>query len=206
MWHYCTYLRILEIFRSWGAFPIVNVNLGTQKIFRSRERWKGTQHFLWDRRNLIDLSVSFSQIALVYSEAVVSRALQLQGGPLLQQTFLLALSKQIDHILDATFFQSKGGWLRNDLQTYLKNFIGEDGWKNIKDPFLVSQYLRWYDIPRPSLIRNGLDQLLGCLPFLSSISTDTASLLPFLALLFPGSATKALTQICPLLCSSSWTF
>lgn len=154
------------------------------------------------------LSLCSLKVALAYSEAVGSKVLLLQGGPLLQQTFLAALAKQIDDMLNVKFLpssvltQKKSSSLVNDLMIYLKSFQNGHQWRAVQDPSLLTYYLRWYDIPSPALINNAFEQLSSCLPSLHSMMTESSSSLPLLALVLPGTATRALIQINQLLCCS----
>ncbi|KAH7290973.1 hypothetical protein KP509_30G071400 [Ceratopteris richardii] len=143
------------------------------------------------------------KISLAYTEAIGTHSLELQGEPILQRTFIAALAIQVDDLLKPQSPPDHGvisdaSRHVTDLCNYFHSFQNDYSWICPTDPFTLAYYLQWYNVPCPSVISEGLQQL-GSLFTLFSTKTDPSPSMPLLALVLPGTKAKALVQINQLL-------
>lgn len=144
------------------------------------------------------LALSSLKVAVAYSGALVDGKLQSVSGELIQSTFLAALAKRVEDILN--YWQHRrmdGANYCNDLVNYLTNGKRPPSAELYQSDLLanmfLSFYLRWYDMPPASVVNSAMKRL-------ESFSRAFASLkhnprMPLLALMLPGTHSRALALV-----------
>jgi hypothetical protein len=138
------------------------------------------------------------QVAVAYSGALVDGKLRNVSGELIQSTFLAALAKRVEDILN--YWQHRrtdGANHYNDLVNYLTNGKrpppAELYQSDLLPSMFVSFYLRWYDMPPASVVNSAM-QRLESFPR-AFVSSKHNPRMPLLALMLPGTHSRALALI-----------
>lgn len=145
------------------------------------------------------LALSNLQVAVAYSGALVSGKLQNASGELIQSSFLAALAKRVEDILNYCHWLRMDGDNRYiDLVDYLLNgkwpSLVESNQNRFQPGMILAIYLRWYDMPPPPVVNLAMKRLTESLPRSLASSKDHPRM-PFLASMLPGTNVRALAHI-----------
>lgn len=122
------------------------------------------------------------QLALTYTEALLSGRLTTSRGGIVQSKFIGSLRKRVDELLNF----SPG--LKDDFCNYLNSGkwpIMES--EREKGAILLSWYLQWFGVPAPFVIKTAAERIKP--------KPLSSSLTPFLRLLFPSTHINAIGEI-----------
>lgn len=144
------------------------------------------------------LALSSLKVAVAYSGALVDGKLQSVSGELIQSTFLAALAKRVEDILN--YWQHRrmdGANYCNDLVNYLTNGKWPPSAELYQSDLLanmfLSFYLRWYDMPPASVVNSAMKRLESFPRAFVSLKHNPR--MPLLALMLPGTHSRALALV-----------
>lgn len=134
--------------------------------------------------NMCDsLSISSLKVALAYNEAVSTGRLASSGG-FVQSIFLASLRKRCEEVLNCS----------TELKINLRNYLTSEAWpydknsKLQKDIIILSWYLKWFNVPSPSIIKAAVEKI-------KSKSKNSTSAIPLLRLLLPNTHISVIGEI-----------
>ncbi|BAB11545.1 meiotic check point regulator-like protein [Arabidopsis thaliana] len=139
--------------------------------------WNNSFDFL-----ILDL-ILWSQVALAYNEAVSTGRLASSGG-FVQSIFLASLRKRCEEVLNCS----------TELKINLRNYLTSEAWpydknsKLQKDIIILSWYLKWFNVPSPSIIKAAVEKI-------KSKSKNSTSAIPLLRLLLPNTHISVIGEI-----------
>lgn len=131
---------------------------------------------------ILDL-ILWSQVALAYNEAVSTGRLASSGG-FVQSIFLASLRKRCEEVLNCS----------TELKINLRNYLTSEAWpydknsKLQKDIIILSWYLKWFNVPSPSIIKAAVEKI-------KSKSKNSTSAIPLLRLLLPNTHISVIGEI-----------
>ncbi|KAL9278535.1 Anaphase-promoting complex subunit 1 [Arabidopsis thaliana] len=129
------------------------------------------------------LSISSLKVALAYNEAVSTGRLASSGG-FVQSIFLASLRKRCEEVLNCS----------TELKINLRNYLTSEAWpydknsKLQKDIIILSWYLKWFNVPSPSIIKAAVEKI-------KSKSKNSTSAIPLLRLLLPNTHISVIGEI-----------